>query len=357
MATLKAGDPSPFPPLSDETAIKKDEPVPAAEAKTDDKDKKKESDKAKNADKDKGDEKKDSKDVLKDFKIDLDGIQNRIVAIPMPPSQIRGIAAGKGMVYYATAPVQGLSGPLPGEETQLHAYDLKERKDKVMMEGVDRFTLSFDGSKLMYQAGGGNGENRYGIIDAKPGESKKVGEGALKLDGMRVEVDPPQEWKQMFHEVWRQERDYFFEQSMNGVDWEKIREKYEALLPSVSSRYDLTYILGEMIGELSNSHTYVGGGDMPELPTVRVRQFANHLSEIVGQVVAAGDRGQQRFILLANLLPVNAVQNVQRSSHVPAATPRGTSASTPVEDRPQPAFHRASARLRPLSCSLPASHR
>ena len=270
VATLKAGDPSAFPPLSDETAIKKDEPAAAAEAKTDDKDKKKESDKAKNADKDKGDEKKDSKDVLKDFKIDLEGIQKRIVSIPMPPAQIRGIAAGKGMVYYATAPVQGLSGPLPGEETQLHAYDLKERKDKVMMEGVDRFTLSFDGSKLMYQAGGGNGENRYGIIDAKPGESKKVGEGALKLDGMRVEVDPPQEWKQMFHEVWRQERDYFFEQSMNGVDWEKIREKYEALLPSVSSRYDLTYILGEMIGELSNSHTYVGGGDMPELPTVRV---------------------------------------------------------------------------------------
>jgi tricorn protease len=269
VATLKAGDQSAFPPLSDETAIKKDEPA-AAEAKTDDKDKKKESDKAKNADKDKGDEKKDSKDVLKDFKIDLEGIQKRIVSIPMPPAQIRGIAAGKGMVYYATAPVQGLSGPLPGEETQLHAYDLKERKDKVMMEGVDRFTLSFDGSKLMYQAGGGNGENRYGIIDAKPGESKKVGEGALKLDGMRVEVDPPQEWKQMFHEVWRQERDYFFEQSMNGVDWEKIREKYEALLPSVSSRYDLTYILGEMIGELSNSHTYVGGGDMPELPTVRV---------------------------------------------------------------------------------------
>ena len=62
----------------------------------------------------------------------------------------------------------------------------------------------------MYQAGGGNGENRYGIIDAKPGDSEKVGEGALKLEGLRVEVDPPQEWKQMFSEVWRQERDFFF---------------------------------------------------------------------------------------------------------------------------------------------------
>ena len=269
LATLKAGDPSPFSPLSDETAIKKDESSSASDAKTDEK--KKEGDKSKTEDKEKsGDKKELAKDVLKDFRIDLDGIQGRIVAIPMPPAQIRGLAAGKSVVFYTTAPVQGLSGPIPGEEPQLHAYDVKERKDKVIMDDVDRFALSFDGSKLMYQVGGANGENRYGIIDAKAGDTKKAGEGALKLDGLRVQVDPPQEWKQMFREVWRQERDFFFEQSMNGVDWDKVRERYEALLPSVSSRYDLTYILGEMIGELSNSHTYVGAGDLPDLPTVRV---------------------------------------------------------------------------------------
>ena len=82
---------------------------------------------------------------------------------------------------------------------------------------------------------------------------------------MRLEVDPPAEWKQMFNEVWRQERDYFFEPSMNGVNWEKERERYAPLLPYVADRYDLTYVLGEMIGELSNSHTYVGGGDYPDL--------------------------------------------------------------------------------------------
>jgi tricorn protease len=135
---------------------------------------------------------------------------------------------------------------------------------------VDRFALSVDGSKLLYQAGGGHDGHTYGIIEAKPDTEKKVGDGALNLSGMRAELDPPQEWKQMFNEVWRQERDYFYEPSMNGVDWEKVREKYASLLPYVANRYGLTYILGQMIGELSNSHTYVGGGDYPELHTVNV---------------------------------------------------------------------------------------
>jgi len=87
---------------------------------------------------------------------------------------------------------------------------------------------------------------------------------------MRVEADPPQEWKQIFNEVWRQERDYFFEASMNGVDWQKTKDQYAQLLPYVADRYSLTYIMGEMIGELSNSHTYVGGGDFPDLHPVNV---------------------------------------------------------------------------------------
>jgi tricorn protease len=85
-----------------------------------------------------------------------------------------------------------------------------------------------------------------------------------------MEVDPVAEWKQMFNEVWRQERDYFFEASMNGVDWDKEKEKYAPLLPYAATRYDVTYLMGEMIGDLSNSHTYVGGGDYPDLHPVNV---------------------------------------------------------------------------------------
>jgi tricorn protease len=209
------------------------------------------------------------------FKVDLDGIQNRIVALAIPPAVIRTYDASKDAIYYSTSPIRGLSGPLGGETPQIHAYDLKERKEKVVIDGADQFVLSRDGSKLLYKADGEGqtqraaGPPKFGIIDAKPPDAPhKVGDGALNLGNMRVEVDPPQEWKQIFNEVWRQERDYFFEASMNGVDWQKIHDQYAQLLPHVADRYSLTYVMGEMISELSNSHTYVGGGEFPDLHPV-----------------------------------------------------------------------------------------
>jgi len=267
LVTLHADAPSPFPALSDETAIKREEPAPAASESEKDK-AKKEDEKKKSEEKKKEEEKpgeKEAKDVAKNFRIDLDGIQDRIVALPVPPAIITELYAAKGFLYYSTQPVQGLSGPLPGEEPAIHAFDFKERKEKTLIEGPTRWAISFDGSKILYQA-----RDTYGIIDAKPDPAKKVGDGALNLAGMRAEIDPPAEWKQIFNEVWRQERDYFFEASMNGVDWEAVRKKYEPLVPYAANRYDLTYILGELIGELANSHTYVGGGDQPDLHPINV---------------------------------------------------------------------------------------
>jgi len=255
VVTLQSDEPSPFKPQSDEAGKKKDE------AAGENKDAKAGKDESKDKDKE--------KEKPKDLRVDLDGIQNRVVALPTDPAVISVMAAAKGYVYFSTTPVQGLSGPIPGEGSAIHAFDLKERKTKTVIEDVDKFALSFDGSKLLYQTG--EGEHKYGIIDAKPGDQpKKNTDGLLNLGGMRVEVDPPQEWKNMFEEVWRQERDFFFEPSMNGVDWQKEHDKYAQLLPYVSDRYSLTYILGELIGELSNSHTYVGGGDYPDLHPVNV---------------------------------------------------------------------------------------
>ncbi len=274
IATLRKEDPSPFPVLSDEAQVKsenKDELTPPpSSAPEKEKGKKPAPPEShlKNANTTPPPaEKEKEKGKPKEFRIDLEGIQGRIVAIPMEPAVIRSFAASKGFIYYSTTPVQGLSGPIPGESSQIHVYDLKERKNKVMMEDAGRFALSFDGSKLLYEAQG----HTYGIIEAKSADQpKKAGDGAVPLSGVRAEVDPPQEWRQIFNEVWRQERDFFFEASMNGVDWEAIRNKYSALLPSVADRYSLTYILGEMIGELSNSHTYVGGGEFPDLHPVNV---------------------------------------------------------------------------------------
>ena len=268
--TLRKDEPSPFQVLSDEAQIKKEEPAPQATneaAKSDNpaagKEKQKEIENGKEA-------KPGEKEKPAAFHIDLEGISDRVVALPTDPGVINTLAAGKGFIYYSTTPIQGLSGPIPGETSAVQVYDLKERKSKTLIEGVERFAVSFDGSKLLYEAEGGANGHTYGIIDAKPDGEKKAGDGALNLSGMRAELDPPQEWKQMFEEVWRQERDYFYEASMNGVDWPKVRDKYAALLPYVADRYSLTYILGEMIGELSNSHTYVGGGDYPSVPTVTV---------------------------------------------------------------------------------------
>lgn len=278
IATLRKDEASPFPATSDETEIKKDELVEPQvppkdagkgakkpESKSAERNKEKDNEKeAKDKDKDK------DKEKPKDFRIDLDGIQDRIVALPTDPTIIRTFLVAKGYLYYSTVPAQGLSGPVAGESSAVRVFDLKEKKEKTLIENVERFALSFDGSKVLYQAAGGPNGHSYGIIDAKSDSPKKVGDGALNLGGMKLEVDPPQEWKNVFSEVWRQERDYFFEASMNGVDWQKMHDKYAQLLPYVADRYSLTYIMGEMIGELSNSHTYVGGGDYPELSRTNV---------------------------------------------------------------------------------------
>jgi len=267
LVTLRADLPSPFAPKSDEVGKKSEEVVA------------KEKDQDTLTDKEKKD-KKETEDVSKNFRIDLDGIQNRVTALPMPVSNIVRLEAGKDGVYYATSPIHGLSGVVPGEHSAIHVYDLKEQKDEVLLAGAASFTLSFDGTKLLYAGTGGDDDSdddpgprsrTYGIIDAKPsGTPHHVGDGALSLTSMDMRIDPRAEWKQMFDETWRQERDFFFEASMNGVDWAKERERYAPLLPYAADRYDINYLIGEMLGELGNSHTYVGGGDYPNLHPVNL---------------------------------------------------------------------------------------
>jgi tricorn protease len=218
------------------------------------------------------------------FRIDLAGLEGRVVALPAPAGNLTGLLASKDAVFYGSSAIQGLSGPLPGETPAIHVYDLNQRKEAVLVSGADRFALSFDGRKILYAARkkpsgaeaaegeeSGPVERTFGIVDAAlPKQPHKVGEGALNLGAMQAELNPRAEWRQIFNEVWRQERDYFFERSMNGVNWEAEREKYAPLVEHAANRYDLTYILSQMIGELGSSHTYVGGGDYPDLKPVNV---------------------------------------------------------------------------------------
>ena len=243
VTTLEAATPSPFAPLSDETEVKK------AEAKPEEKPKE--------------EAKGEKKEPVKDVKIDLAGLVERAVAFPMPPGNITGLMVAADKVFYRTVPIQGLSGETPGEEPAIHVFDMKERKDALVLAPANNYELSFDGKKLIYRS-----RDTYGIIEAKAGA--KPGDGALDLNNMKAKVDLQAEWKEAFDEAWRQQRDYFYSPTYNGVDWDKEKERYAPLVPHVAHRYDLTYVIGEMIGELGNSHTYVGGGDYPELKVTNV---------------------------------------------------------------------------------------
>ena len=190
-------------------------------------------------------------------RIDLAGLYARCAEIPVPVARYSGLHAFKGkLAYVALADLDpDADGPPAGS---LHVFDFEKRKDKTVLSGITA-NVSFDkdGAKALYHS-----EDTWGIVDVA--EEKKVGDGKLKTDGLTALVDPRQEWRQMFDEAWRLERDFYYDPAMGGLDWKAVGERYRQLVPYVAHRADLNYILGELIGELSTSHSYVGGGDLPE---------------------------------------------------------------------------------------------
>lgn len=235
LATLQADSASPFAPKSDEVKIVTQ----------------------KNEEKKAKDEKKESA-VSKEVRIDFDGLGSRAVAVPVEANNIGGLGSSDGNVYYETFPTQGLSGNASGEKSALHAYSIPDRKDQVTISPLDGYALSSDGAHIIYKS-----DNTYGIVDAKPAEHK-VGDGKLDLSGLKMVVNFQEEWTAMFEQAWRLERQFFYSPEMNGVAWDSVKQKYQPLVRFVNNRYDLNYVIGEMIGELANSHTYVGGGYYPE---------------------------------------------------------------------------------------------
>lgn len=237
VATLRKDEASPFAPRSDEGAYepKKDDKPEAWKP-----------------------------GASKPVHIDIDGLMARAVPLPIPASDIAGLDARDNKVFYQTVPPQMIDGPLPGEKSALHVYDLGERKDGVIVEGLDSYSLSADGTKVMYAAGDDkapSGET-FSIMDAKPPKDDDKKDGTpLDLSHMTARVAPVQEWAEMFDNAWRLQRDLFVNAKMNGVDWQAVHDAYAKLLPEVGCREDLNYLIGEIQGELANSHTYVGGGD------------------------------------------------------------------------------------------------
>jgi tricorn protease len=263
--TLRKDLPSLFAPESDEVGSEKKKTEEPDKSDTDkgkqDKGKGKPEESAK-------DGKKGEKKEPEPVKIDLDGIENRISVFPMEPGNYGQLGANKSAVFFMAGGPALLTGGGDGAG-KLHAFDLEKRKDGVLLEGVNGYDLSPDGSKLGYLAG-----ETFGIIDAKPGQEKvKVGDGAVKTDGMQTLVDYAVEYQQMFDESWRLERDFFYVPNMQGVDWPAMKKKYGVLVPYSAHRTDLTYTIGEMISELNIGHAYVGGGDAPKAKSVPIAQL------------------------------------------------------------------------------------
>jgi tricorn protease len=144
-------------------------------------------------------------------------------------------------------------------------------------------------------------DDKFSIIDLPKGP---ISPGdALNLSGLTVQLDRQKEWRQIYHEAWRQMRDYFYDPSMHGVDWKGVRDKYEPLVAHVNHRADLSYVIGEMISELNASHAYVGGGDLPKVPRVQ--------TGLLGAELAQDEK--TRYHKIAKLLPGNSWDKNLRS--------------------------------------------
>ena len=247
--TLRDDLDSPLAPRSDEEEAKDDEKEDGEDGEAEKKDGK---DKAE----------KDEKGKDKSITIDFEGIESRVVRLPIDPGNFGALRAVKGKVVFMRRPAAGAEkrGKPPGT---LVAYDLKKREEETVISGINAFGLSSDGKKVIYRS-----KSTYGVTDLKKG--KKVGDGKIKTDKMVAWINPRQEWRQIFLESWRVERDYFYDPNMHGVDWMAVRKHYEKLLPYVMDREDLNYVIGEMIAELNCSHTYVRGGDMERPATIPV---------------------------------------------------------------------------------------
>lgn len=178
--------------------------------------------------------------------VDLEGLANRALPLPMPPGTYNFVVGANNGVFFFS-------------DGTLQKFDLGTREAFPVVAGASGFSFNEKRTKVAYQGGGA-----IGILDVRPGQ--KLGDGKVNVANVEAVVDPRAEWRQIFWEAWRYERDRFYDADMLGLDWTAIGKHYSELLPYVAHRNDLNYLLGLMIGELGTSHAYVGGGDMGEGP-------------------------------------------------------------------------------------------
>ena len=222
-------------------------------------------------------------------RVDFDRISQRILALPLPPRNYERLIAGKEGVLFVVEGglVQSLGGP---NTIAVQRFDLKTRKAERLVEGVTFFTVSDNGEKMLYRqnapnagtgaapAGGGPPARQWTVAPTTPAPAgpaaapagARPGAQVLRLAAMEVRVDPLAEWKQMYHEAFRLERDFFYDPGFHGFDLEAAEKRYEPYLDGIAARVDLNYLFEEALGGLTVGHLRVGGGDFAEVRRVPV---------------------------------------------------------------------------------------
>ena len=233
--SLKKTTPSLLYPKNDEVGVKRDED-------------KQKADSLKKALKDAG--VIDAKQKVPNLSdIDVEGMETRLVILPVKPGNFGRINAVKGRLIYQLNPNTGVTD---GKAT-LKYYDIDKREEKTILDDINGYLVSEDGKKILVRRA-----NTLAII--KPDEGQKF-DKPLRVAEMQMAVDPMEEWKQIFADAWRLQRDYFYDKGMHGVDWNEVKNRYSKMLAGALTREEVNVVLGEMMGELNASHTYKGGGD------------------------------------------------------------------------------------------------
>ncbi len=282
VTVLSKDEKSPLAPESDEEKAKDeakadaDKNKPADHASEKDKSKGKDkskaaesADKDKEKDKDKDKDGGDKKDEPVVVKIDIDGIGQRILSLPIPAKNYLNMLPGKsGILFLSEGPLMVTEDDQPNVGQTIQKFDLSKRKVDKVLEDVNDFAVSFNGEKILYRKG--ESWTTASVDDAPGGGGPpKPGFGPLKLDGWEVYVEPRAIWKQIYNETWRIERDFFYDPHYHGLDIEKAKKKYAPYVDGIASRDELNYLFQECLGELTVGHMFVGGGEKPEVKPVK----------------------------------------------------------------------------------------
>jgi tricorn protease len=230
--------------------------LPPAEEGEKDADKKDSGDKKDKNGKDEG-----KKDEVKPVDIDFDGLATRVLEIPVPRGNYGGLSATAKGVFYISRPLKGFAEQPglfqeEGPDATLMRFDLEKKEPKPFMEGISGYSLAAKSDKVAVMKRKGD----IFVVGAgsPPGD---LSDAKVSLADAVIDLDPHEEWEQIYYEAWRNERDFFWDPKMGGLNWKAIRDRYATLLPRLASRSDLQDLIGEVIGELNNSHTYIWGGD------------------------------------------------------------------------------------------------